>query len=401
MFSNANKRQISYYIYWRNCLREGKYLTTDQNYIGLYLNECISSLRFRDPNDVISDMINVWKGYREECQFLDKYVFEHITDIILKYNIEASDEICDYAKDVLDDISLPELFFKRDMNNVSLEYIMKRIGYTYKDSKFYKENKDIYEKHIRSCAIEAIRKFMCNDDYMLMYKLSHDLKEAFSGACVSTENKCWISVSYISIVRNGDLKNDIIQIIKYCENVFRDYVGIKTKYVIKGKMPIEIILFIDNYFKENMGEKRASIISSEKEPEYMKYYEPENKGKADESRASDIENEAWQIAEMLEPEEYTEEEPETETQAVPGNETDDVYRLLYNSLDDDLKDGLKAVYEGTIESFATDKGLMEEEIVRRINELAFDITGDIIIENGEIIEDYREDIERLLEENHG
>ena len=58
---------------------------------------------------------------------------------------------------------------------------------------------------------------------------------------------------------------------------------------------------------------------------------------------------------------------------------------------------LKAVLEGNAEHFCRERGILPEAAYELINEAALESIGDILIENGELLEDYREDALRFIQ----
>lgn len=74
----------------------------------------------------------------------------------------------------------------------------------------------------------------------------------------------------------------------------------------------------------------------------------------------------------------------------------DEWRALAESLDTELLMLLKALYDGEAETFCRSIGTLPETAYEVINAAALEHIGDCIVENGNIISDYREDIERIL-----
>lgn len=397
LYSSMDKSQFNYYIYWRTELRKHNYIRATRSYLLVYINECISSLSFIVANKIISDLIEVWLNYREEFIYLDKTFAETITDICLTKRVRPTKEEILKLRVTFEKILLPEVFFLPDLSNLDFEYIQNMIGYSYKTNKFYMMKKEVFDSIIPNLAIKKIKELLLNDEFIDSQVLSHELKESYSGLSVSIKNKRWISCSYISIRKNISLKNMIIMIIKCCENAIRDRLGIKTKYVLSPRLPYDIEDEIKEYVS-NQGFSPIRVI--DKEPEYMKYYEKKSFDKADSSRAKMIEIEAWETAKILGEEfEDIEQKPVENQNVSVTHDYENEYDELYSKLDNQLKQSIIALINGELDSFCKENKLIKEEIIRKINDMSFDITGDILIENEEIIEDYKEEIEKYVKED--
>lgn len=398
-YSIMTKSQFEYYLYWRACIRKKEIKECESSYIFLYLNELISSLDFISGEQVISEMIFIWKSYNEEYGFLDKYIFEYITDIALIYNIDLSFlQNDDYSK-IYKSLLLPEIFISYDCSNLTFDYINDVISYSYKDNKYYKDNFEIFDSHMEIVALNAIRLLLSNEEYLSNQLQSHELKESFNGACVSPKNKNWISISYISLRRNLTVKQMIISTIKMCENYIRTYLGIKTKYSISPQ-PIECVCeYIKSYF-DDQNITTKDVIKKEIEPEYMSYYEPKDKGVAEAYVAKDIEVNAWETAEILEQysgETYIEENDNLNNTDVIENEEElnqeeNEYVRFVKSLNETQREFLVSIINDKLDTYVKKNNIIKDDLIRQINDISYDITGDIIIEDDKIIIDYYDDI---------
>jgi hypothetical protein len=77
--------------------------------------------------------------------------------------------------------------------------------------------------------------------------------------------------------------------------------------------------------------------------------------------------------------------------------SDNPYRNFYESLDEISKNVLRFIADGgDYVTFLRDKNILPEVAIESINETALEITGDIIIDNFKIIEDYSDEIKGIL-----
>lgn len=167
--------------------------------------------------------------------------------------------------------------------------------------------------------------------------------------------------------------------------------------------------YFDGFYPDRRAKKK--IITSDDDAPYMRYYMPRQSGSADIGRAMRIEKSAWETAMLLEAE--TEEEPENAAHSAPpsplcgeaarhtaefpcaaaGNE----YCTVLSALDAPIRQAIAAAVCGEMKNFCKEHSIMPEEASRLINETAFDITGDILIDDDfTILDDYLDDVRYAL-----
>ena len=139
----------------------------------------------------------------------------------------------------------------------------------------------------------------------------------------------------------------------------------------------------------------------------MKLYEPRSVGKADIARAMQIENDAWQTAIDLDGENIVFEEVSSAEISAATEKTvetahgDDEFSSFAASLDAGLFALLKAAASGRFASACAEKKIAPAEAERLINEISYDIVGDAVIDGGEVISDYADDIANAIKKNGG
>lgn len=164
-----------------------------------------------------------------------------------------------------------------------------------------------------------------------------------------------------------------------------------------------------------------------KKPDYgdAPQYTPEQlkprKVEIDISALEHIRREADEIAEKLIVEEYEDALSEEQTAQAAAAVADEVFEELRQqalseaaqqhdfsalpqqwrdfaaALDERLLDVLLAMQNGTVETLCRDMGRLPETVFDEINALSLEYIGDVVIENGEFVPDYCEDIGRILD----
>ena len=61
-----------------------------------------------------------------------------------------------------------------------------------------------------------------------------------------------------------------------------------------------------------------------------------------------------------------------------------------------IKEAVGAALDGNFRAWSKEHGFYEGELADRINNIFLEVIGDIILENFELIEDYREDVEEWM-----
>lgn len=82
-YDSMTRPQQRWYFHWRGQAREGKYPDTDLSYIFVHVYELLNNVGVRDPLDGYEQLRRLWLGYRERYPKLDNYLVDWITDYVL------------------------------------------------------------------------------------------------------------------------------------------------------------------------------------------------------------------------------------------------------------------------------------------------------------------------------
>ena len=275
--------------------------------------------------------------------------------------------------------------------------VMRYSKYEYRNSRYYAGNESVFDTHIPAVAELVAKELFKEDTYLSSFVTSASYR-AYVGLCSHLPYDYKIELRCRPLEDSPLVRKTCTAAVKLCENNIRLQLGIKSSYK-KIDVPENIGRIIAEYFDKVMPERSKKRAKSDVE-DYMKLYEPEESGKADISRALDIERKAWQTAVDLEGEPSDENEP-PQSGDIP--ELDDFgscgdFSDLKAALTEQLIGALSAALDGRFALFCRENGIIFTEAERLINEASYDAVGDAVMSGGEIIDDYREDIEKMIKE---
>ena len=82
-YGNMDKRQLAWYLYWRQEVRHGRYLDTGLDYIRLLALELINGYGVPDQLAGYEQLSDLWLHYREQYPSLDNWLPEWLCDYLL------------------------------------------------------------------------------------------------------------------------------------------------------------------------------------------------------------------------------------------------------------------------------------------------------------------------------
>ena len=221
---------------------------------------------------------------------------------------------------------------------------------------------------------------------------------AYMGAICTYNAKKRIEVTYASPNLESDLKATISNVIKYCENMIRASVGVRSRLGIKCLSSTQKKI-LDSYFSSVL---KKNIGGTLEKPDYEKLYDVK-----DDSFSLDIANEielkSWEVTQKLVEAFEDKNENEYDIPVVPPVSTVSQERQDDSPLDKfyfrigkyrNLFEMIKSEdYAGQLR-FVKDNKIIFEAVVDEINDAAVELFDDILLEESEggykIIDDYKE-----------
>ena len=411
-YDQMNRAQLAWYLYWRENVRAGIYLPTDYSYIFLYLFEVINLPDEIPPHEGQRILCEVWRQYRSTYPLLNRYLADWICDYSLIHQLPPpGDTLSGELRLIAERSSFREFYACPTGDDASHDadvYMLFCSNYDYRKSKVYLGDgarAEMMDAHIPA-ALSAVLHVMEEEGKAFaaskMQKASFS-RDSFVGALCSAQMKRRIEVDYCSFTRSHELRFLITDILKYSENKLRAHFGVKSKLTIYA-LPDHIKTVLDAYFAEVLPSRRGGNHIREQRPAYESLYDLPHTELSFE-HAANIEQASWSMTERLV--EAFEDLPK-EVDIIPSKavRTSEIERPKEPS-----KEGLLAyrafilaALEGDLGSqrnIARESGMLPDALAERINTVASDTFGDIVIEQNErggyaVIEDYVEDIRSML-----
>ena len=428
--------QMSYYLYWRAEARKENFLKTDINYLFLYAYEIINLPEKIPAEEGALLLSRLWKHYRNEFHYLDKYLGEWLCDYCMIYGVSPDwDALAEFAGDIAGKVSLPEFYMKD--GKLSWGLISAISSYDYKNSKYYERYAQEYDRHIPKAVEQTVNRIIMKDPEAFGIVPVKTVRDSYAGAVASRKAKCKIEISRYAVRRSAargdhDLKQIFGGLIKLAENRIRMYYGVKSRFSptgIDACMKEEISSYFNAVYPDSTRKKQKK----EEEEAYMALYEPKQTGKADIARALAIEEQAWETAELLTTEEeendlfsdflteepseemLAEEKAQKETPVQPfltdsdsfslaldessfSDDTDGDFEFIRTDLTEQQREALRAALEGRFSEYCRSIGRMEDLMRGELNEIAMEAVGDMILEEDfSPVSDYVAEMKSILD----
>lgn len=404
-YSQFNSQQKSFYFYWRDCVRRGKYIKTDYSYLYLYVYEIINLPDLVKPEEGLKLLCKLWRAYRNDLPAIDANMSLWVQDYCLIYNLPCPmNEIGDFIFDVIGAAEFKE-FYLADISTLASNGVCALIAYLsdydWRRGKYAGgESREIYAKHLTG-AMRLLIEELWRSGVILSENTESTVisRSAFRNSLCTHSVKCKLEIEYIPLSKAEGLRAAFTSALRYTENKLRALLGVKSRLAVKD-LPSEYRGVIDAYFAD-IFEKAEKERQKAAMPEYERLYDADSDEMSFEG-ADEIERASWTTTARL----VEDEEPEAEEIITAPEITENE---AFENSDDSF--GLskaeilfvKAVYEDNkdeIKNTSEQLGVLPEAISDKVNETFADNFGDVIIEASEdgftIIEDYLEDVKEWL-----
>lgn len=458
-YTQLNRRSESWYLYWREFVRQGQYPDTDYAYVLLYLFELINlpvgeAAEAMDRRDA---MAKVWMAYRKSFPQLDHYMCEWLCDYCLIHELTAPVDLLAPALDaIIQESRLKEFYLsaavrlpegeaaapvgKADPTALQTARILMRhcCQYDYRKSKFAGgEHKELFDSTIPAAVAHVLPLLLgANGQKPAITMLDSTVtRDAFVGALCSYRNKRKIEVAYTSFSRSHELRFLMGDMVKHVENRLRGWIGVRSKLSVMS-LPIPLRDALDAYLNPMEPPKSAVPVKKKEEPRpaYEALYDLPRKAVSMEDAAA-IEADSWETTRILveafegegnQPQPVSERVPAVETRAVeipaapalpvdpmptaapvsaPARGADESTVPVMDSPLALYAPFIKAALDGdsaALRAAAKGLGKMPDALADEINALTADgEIGDIVLEDDgmggyTVIADYREQVIELL-----
>ena len=408
-FIQMSSRQKKWYFYWRSRVRAGEYLPTDSSYVLLFVYEIINLPDLICAQEGIELLCAVWKNYRTGYTKLDKYMSEWVCDYCLINDIRLPyEKICGFIYDAVDLCALKQFYMPVICGQDAYSSLLFARANSYKwwKSKYITdENREVFEKHIREGFAYAIKTLALSDgrfDGSQNGRLEHKktVRDSFSGALCAYSVKRRIDVSYVDLGNIGGLGFVVTDLVRYCENRVRAHLGIRPKLTVQNlteQQKTAVNEYFDARLPAKIYEKKRKIID---EYEFLK--EEIHEFSVDLEKAKAIETESWQTTDRLTEDLYDEFEI-TEESIETAQDTQRKDISIESETLDIARDALECIANGdynALSKLADESYMMTETLVECVNELCFELIGDVGVEEKDgryvLVSDYEQEIKQWL-----
>ena len=418
-YSQLNKAQKSYYFYWRQEMRQGRFIKTDYSYLYLYVYEIINLPDVIEPQKGVKLLCRLWREYRKALPRIDMYFSIWVRDYCLVNELPCPiSEIQDFIFDVIRASDFKEYYFT-NIGQTGRDGVWSLIAYLSdydwhrgfysvvgkEDTEDYAKKAEIYRTLLEG-AMRVILPSVWNDCMREKEagKLTKISRAAFPNTLCTHTVKSRLEIEYYPLADASALRRDITSAVRYTENKLRALFGAKSRLSVKY-IPNEYKELIDCYFEELISKSEARK-RQQNLPEYEKLYDAPREKLSFEG-ADEIERLSWDTTMRLcDTDEYQEEAnevvytPEKQEKIVAEEKTaekiDNNTSETYGLSESDIA----YVRELCESSLRRGHSIDEDATVERINEAFSDGFGDVIIEDtGDgfaIIEDYKEEVVEWL-----
>ncbi len=426
-YSQLNKSQLRWYLWWRENTRKGIFLKTDESYIMLYAYELAATGDGEDKQKALSML----------CSLLTEF---STSDLGIVYKIMIRDIICDFClihklkapmdklfkteRQVLLGSFLPEFFIDFSQSKELCSPAVASLSlYDYRRSKCYTEsNAKIYKQGVDG----AINAVFGNDEAFNsitsftkgVYSAVTNERHPFNRMVNIINKSIKLEIVFYEL---SSIKTAVTDIVRYSENKIREHLGIRNKIHVLTINPLARSA-IDEFFAQNMpprqfvDRRRKDARAAQEVHEYDKLYDVP-KVEISPERALEIERLSWdttkklteafaygndivdkntdsKVSDLQEVSKKIPQVAQAESTTASPTEEQSLYGQLYSKLGKvaefiNLCRGSNLI---TQRKFASSYSTTTDELADKINETAVELFGDIILENDggayTIIQDY-------------
>lgn len=405
-YQHLEDAQRKYYFYWRQCVREGKYLPCDISYLLLYFYEIINLPHKIPPEKGALLLASCWAAYQEKLPKLNPYMSQWLADYCLVHRVPCPNEVVrPFLPRILSVSTMKEFYLgsSADLSECKVDALLSLASdYNWRVGRYATgEYAPLFEKHLRGAASVVLRSLLESGEERTPYEKVTKQYEAFCGSLCAQNVKCSLRVEYYPISHTESLRRILTATVKYAENCLRSSLAIKSRLSVPP-LPEKYRALVDAYFRAALPKAQKQ---KEPPPAYMRQYDAPQ-GPVSFARAADIELASWEVTRCLVGED-TEEEPaagQPEESVAPPAEAEAPksgaqpaegpmglsgrqLAFLRGCLTEDA-----AVQRAE----AAAEGQSVKSMGDRINELVYDAFGDVVLQEAEcgfaVIPDYQEEV---------
>lgn len=455
LYAAMSISQLRWFFSWRAETRRGRYHKTDKPYVLLLCYELLNKIGADSSVDAFKKLLELWENCKPFAPYLnalmprwlkDFYAFNDVTPVCS--DISSVTGGTDTGRDLANFLDIEERRFSG-----KLDFLMNNSTYDIKNSVFMSEKTRPLIDGACEEALKALDEYLSERGADLAELICGKLRKdytwvPFKDAIVNLDTAdgfrpVRISAGEQYCLKRGEpslelfsflpSKGFIGYLLKSVESELRVKTGFKRRIVPKLTMleadirnrtkltaavkapEFERVIprAVDKYCEKNgirsLEKPRKSVVGEE----FAVYSAP--KVEIDVSKLAEIRQKSEETARKLLTDEVSEEEfseqiaecgeelspcEEEEFNTTVGNpvfdELDADWQTFANALIPVQIQTLKALLEGRGREFIKSAGLLPETVYEEINTEALSAFGDVVIECGELVPDYIEEIKRIV-----
>ncbi len=304
-YSQLNRAQLEWYLWWREQFRAGGLPDTDYSYLLLYVYELLNLSGRVSPTQTAESLFRLWQGYRDTFRQLDLHVLEWLCDLCLLHRLPPPQPTDAKLRAVLfSHCTLKEFYVSESAEDGYLHALLYFCcNYDYRKSKVCtNQNRSLFERTIFGAMRVVFEK---NGPFETVFgkadiKSVSQERNAFVGVPCPPRIRKKILVRYLSFSASYELRFVITNMVKYTENQIRAVWKIRSRLGVSA-LPNPIRNAIDRYVSQTLPfESQTRSAASEKEfsPAYEQFYEVPHQPFSYEE-AMRIERLSWKTTERL------------------------------------------------------------------------------------------------------
>ncbi len=288
-YVQMNRRQVAWYIWWRERVRHGNYPDTDYAYVLLYIFELINLPADEDQARIRRDLLaSVWMAYRYTYRQLDHYMCEWLCDYCLIHGLTAPATLLAPAMDDILAGSRLKEFYLISAIDISasgtasesaagtVDLLLRHCcQYDYRKSKFAQgEHRGMYDRVIPGAVAACLPLLFGREGQppAVTMQDSSVIRDAYTGALCSYRNKRRIEVAYVSFSRSHELRFLMGDMVKHVENRLRSWIGVRSRLSVMA-LPTPLRDALDAYLAPLAPERIPSSASTKKKEQPRPTYE--------------------------------------------------------------------------------------------------------------------------------
>ncbi len=457
IYAAMSVSQLRWFFSWRTETRRGRYHKTDKPYVLLLCYELLNKIGADSSVDAFKKLLELWENCKPFAPYLnalmprwlkDFYAFNDVTPVCADIRAKTGDAGYDYGGDVEHFLDIEEKRFSG-----KLAFLMKNSTYDIKNSIFWSEETKPLIDGACEAALKALDEYFSERGVGLAELVCGKLRKdytwtPFKDAIVNLDTAdgfrpVKISAGEQYCLKRGEPSLELFSftpsrgfigyLLKSVEAELRVKTGFKrriipkltmlkadiqnrtkfTKAVTDPEFENVIPRAVDEYCAKNGIRSSAHPKKSALGEEFAVYSAP--KVEIDVSKLAMIREQSEETARRLLTDEIAEEEfsalvDECKEELSPCVEEEfntTVGNPIFDELDADWQNFanalipmqlcvLKALLDGNAREFCKSEGLLPETVYEEINTEALSAFGDVVVECGELVPDYVENIGKIV-----